>query len=145
MHFADVNECVTLLARRVLRCLENWICSCWLVPWMLIFVVNIKCPPPQCLFLEGYLANEMMICVYHTVAAAWAFSESFWTLQRLRHSQQLEKCSMEVSTAASCVVLNKRRARKRVIVWESVVLSGAEAPSLLKCDERQKKGKPCQI
>lgn len=47
------------------------------VPSMLIFMVNIKCTFPQCLFLEGYLANEMMVCVHDTVAAAWAFSESF--------------------------------------------------------------------
>lgn len=38
-------------ARKKLRCLERWIRSCWLVPWMLIFVVNIKCTPSM--FISG--------------------------------------------------------------------------------------------
>lgn len=111
MHFSEVNECgpLSCLARKALICLERWMwllaCAlpCWFLWWTSIV--------PPSMFISGRVfgkCNDDFVC--HTVAAAWAFSESFWTLQRLRHSQQLEKCCF--SPAASSVVLNKEESKE---------------------------------
>lgn len=50
MHFTEVSERVKN-ARKASRCLERWICSCWLVPWMLILWWTSKAPPSM--FISG--------------------------------------------------------------------------------------------
>lgn len=98
------------LARKALKCSERWICSCWLVPWMLIFVVNIKCTPS--VFISGRVFGKWNddLCPSYSGSSLGFFWELLYMAEV---EKQLEKCSVEDFTAASSVVLNKEESKER--------------------------------